>query len=117
MSVRILTPLATAGLSRSDTRMGTSEKADIGSWRKIVELGSGRTGGVALCIEPISSSSPNEERTCGEHQHRVFQAIKRVRRQCAKNSGAIRQVLQEKKALQDLRGVGEPRLGAMYVRT
>ncbi|CAM9522317.1 unnamed protein product [Ectocarpus sp. 6 AP-2014] len=84
--------------------MGTSGEADIGSWRKIVELGSGRTGSVALCIEPISSSAPNEERSCGEHQHHVFQAVKRVRRQCVKNNGAIRQVLQEKKALQDLRG-------------
>lgn len=83
--------------------MESPQPADVGCWCKIVELGSGRTGSVALCIEP---ETPRDEKTRGEHRHRIFHAVKRVNRKCATN-GALRRVLQEKKALQALRGVRE----------
>lgn len=84
--------------------MESPRPADVGRWRKIVELGSGRTGSVALCIEPEKG---RDEKTCGEHSHRVFHAVKRVKRQYATSNGALRRVLQEKKALEALRGVGD----------
>ena len=84
--------------------MELTQPVGVGSWRKIVELGSGRTGSVALCVEP---ESPRDEKTCGEHRHRVFHAVKRVNKQCTTNNGALRRVLQEKKALQALGGVRE----------
>lgn len=84
--------------------MTSSHPVDVGRWRKIVELGSGRTGSVALCVEP---ESPWDEKTCGEHRHRVFHAVKRVNRQGATKTGALRRILQEKAALQALRGVRE----------
>lgn len=88
------------------TRMGSQETADVGRWRKIVQLGSGRTGDVALCIESTSPPThASKEKTCGESQHRVLHAVKRVRRQCTTNSGAVQRILQEKKALEALRGV------------
>ncbi|CAN0156368.1 unnamed protein product, partial [Scytosiphon promiscuus] len=69
-------------------------------WRKIVELGSGRTGSVSLCIE---QSCPGDK-TCGEINQRVFHAVKRVPRKCMTNSGAVRRVMREKEALEQLKG-------------
>lgn len=90
------------------TRMGSQETVDVGRWRKIVELGSGRTGNVALYIEPASlPANPSEEDICLESKHDVLHAVKRVHRQCMANSGAVRRILQEKKALEALRGVSE----------
>lgn len=85
--------------------METSQPVDVGRWRKIVELGGGRTGSVTLCIEPASRT---DEKSYGERHHDVLHAVKRVNRQCATNDGALRRVLQEKKALQALGGVREP---------
>eukprot|EP00903_Cladosiphon_okamuranus_P018679 g17193.t1 len=81
--------------------MEASQSAHVGRWRKIVELGSGRTGSVALCIEP---ASPTDEKIGGARHHGVLQAVKRVNRQCATSDGALRRLLQEKKALQALGG-------------
>lgn len=93
-----------------ETRMGSQQATDVGRWRKIVELGSGRTGNVTLCIEPNSlpANSSAAENTCCESKHDVLHAVKRVHRQCmTNNSGAVRRILQEKKALEALKGVSE----------
>lgn len=88
----------------SGARMKSTPPADVGRWRKVVELGSGQTGSVALCIEP---ESPSDDKTCVERRHGVFHAVKRVNKQYARNNAALRRVLQEKKALQALGGVRE----------
>lgn len=84
--------------------MESKTGADVGRWRKLVELGSGRTGNVALCIEPTSTA---EEKTYAD-QNGVLHAVKRMGRPSTTNSVAVRRILQEKKALQALQGVCEP---------
>lgn len=81
--------------------MESKPAGDVGSWRKLVKLGKGRTGSVALCIEPTSSAAAN---TCAD-QNGVLHAVKRMDRQSTTNSVAVRRILQEKKALQVLQGV------------
>lgn len=95
-------PAGTELALASKLGMQSREEAGICHWRKVVDLGSGRTGSVALCIEQIST----EDKTCGgENKERVFHAVKRVPRKCTTNSGSIRRIMQEKKALELLKGV------------
>ncbi|CAM9221528.1 unnamed protein product [Hapterophycus canaliculatus] len=79
--------------------MEPRKETAILDWRKIVDLGSGSTGSVALFIEQICT----EDKTCGENHQRIFHAVKRVPRKCT-NSGAVRRIMQEKKALEMLKG-------------
>lgn len=85
----------------SKAGMESRGEAPIRHWRKMVALGSGRTGSVALFLQQISA----EDKTCGENHERIFHAVKRVPRKCMMSSGAVRRIMQEKNALQLLKGV------------
>ena len=83
-------------------------KVHVNLWRTVLELGSGKTGSVALCVEPISPGG-KETNTCGDDnddRRGVFHAVKRVPRRCITSGGAAARVLREKNALQALKGVG-----------
>lgn len=80
--------------------MEQKEAVDIKLWRKVVELGNGRTGTVALYVEPIPLGSDKKIRP-----EPVIHAVKKVERQSVGSVGAARRVFREKTALQSLRGV------------
>lgn len=72
---------------------------DLSCLKKIAVLGKGKTGSVAL----YADDSKFEERGVVP-----LHAVKRVRRQfCTVSPSAARRVLQEKNALQALKGVSE----------
>lgn len=75
------------------------EAADVSTWRKVLELGRGRAGSVALYAEQVPPGS-------SMGQSRVLHAVKRVeRKRCMASDGLARRVLREKNVLQALRGV------------
>lgn len=94
-------------MAKSSSQLNTA-KIDVSHWQQLVELGSGKTGTVTLCVEPpdVNSSRTPKEATAtyGEH-HRIRHAIKRVQRRCIMSAGAARRVLRERDALQALKGV------------
>lgn len=93
--------------------MESEERVHVNLWRTVLELGSGRTGSVALCIEPRPTSAPGshdqETKTCDHYLHHhdggVFHAVKRVQRRRITSGGAAARVLRERDALQALKGV------------
>lgn len=103
--------------------MEPEERVHVNLWQTVLELGSGRTGSVALCIEPSRPISPagshdQATKTRDHHHHHhhhqhhhggsggVFHAVKRVQRRCITSGGAAARVLRERDALQALKGVG-----------
>lgn len=119
-SVRISTvryyDVRTHGRETRGKHMEPEERVHVNLWRTVLELGSGRTGSVALCIEPRSVSPPGsdrqEKKTCDHHHHQhhhhgdgVFHAVKRVQRRRITSGGAATRVLRERDALRALKGV------------
>lgn len=81
---------------------------DVRDWQQLVELGSGRTGTVTLCVEPPDTNSSRTPKTATAtygQDHRICHAIKLVKRQCVTSGGGARRLLRERDALKALKGV------------